>query len=47
MKDYSILIVDDEDAQRSILKGYLEKKVTKYIQLHQAQKELKLFITIL
>ncbi len=26
MKDYSILIVDDEDAQRSILKGYLEKK---------------------
>lgn len=26
MKDYSILIIDDEDAQRSILKGYLEKK---------------------
>jgi len=26
MKDYSILIVDDEDAQRNILKGYLEKK---------------------
>ena len=26
MNDYSILIVDDEDAQRSILKGYLEKK---------------------
>ena len=26
MKNYSILIVDDEDAQRSILKGYLEKK---------------------
>ncbi len=26
MKDYTILIVDDEDAQRSILKGYLEKK---------------------
>ena len=26
MKDYSILIVDDEDAQRSVLKGYLEKK---------------------
>lgn len=26
MKDYSILIVDDEDTQRSILKGYLEKK---------------------
>jgi two-component system NtrC family response regulator len=25
MKDYSILIVDDEDTQRSILKGYLEK----------------------
>lgn len=26
MKDYSILIVDDEDTQRSILKGYLEKR---------------------
>ncbi len=26
MNDYSILIVDDEDAQRNILKGYLEKK---------------------
>jgi len=26
MKNYSILIVDDEDAQRNILKGYLEKK---------------------
>jgi two-component system NtrC family response regulator len=26
MKDYSILIVDDEDAQRNILKGYLDKK---------------------
>ncbi len=26
MKVYSILIVDDEDTQRSILKGYLEKK---------------------
>ena len=26
MNNYSILIVDDEDAQRSILKGYLEKK---------------------
>ena len=26
MNTYSILIIDDEDAQRSILKGYLEKK---------------------
>lgn len=26
MKDYSILIVDDEEAQRNVLKGYLEKK---------------------
>jgi DNA-binding NtrC family response regulator len=26
MKDYSILIIDDEDPQRNILKGYLEKK---------------------
>lgn len=26
MSNYSILIVDDEDAQRNILKGYLEKK---------------------
>jgi two-component system NtrC family response regulator len=26
MNEYSILIVDDEDAQRNILKGYLEKK---------------------
>ena len=26
MKDYSILIIDDEDSQRNVLKGYLEKK---------------------
>jgi two-component system NtrC family response regulator len=26
MKDYSILIIDDEEAQRNILKGYLDKK---------------------
>ena len=26
MNNYSILIVDDEDAQRNVLKGYLEKK---------------------
>ncbi len=26
MKDYSILIIDDEDAQRDILTGYLKKK---------------------
>lgn len=26
MKNFSILIVDDEDAQRNVLKGYLEKK---------------------
>lgn len=26
MKDYSILIIDDEEAQRNILKGYLEKR---------------------
>lgn len=26
MKDFSILIIDDEEAQRSILKGYLEKR---------------------
>ena len=26
MNNFSILIVDDEDAQRSVLKGYLEKK---------------------
>ena len=26
MKDYSILVIDDEEAQRSVLKGYLEKK---------------------
>ena len=26
MKDYSILIIDDEDTQRNVLKGYLEKK---------------------
>lgn len=26
MKDYSVLIIDDEDSQRNILKGYLEKK---------------------
>lgn len=26
MKDYSILVIDDEDAQRNILTGYLEKK---------------------
>lgn len=26
MKDYSILIIDDEESQRNILRGYLEKK---------------------
>ena len=26
MNNYSILIIDDEDAQRNVLKGYLEKK---------------------
>ena len=26
MKEYSILVIDDEDAQRNILMGYLEKK---------------------
>lgn len=26
MKDYTILVIDDEEAQRNLLKGYLEKK---------------------
>ncbi|MFO7527086.1 MAG: response regulator, partial [Ignavibacteriaceae bacterium] len=26
MKDYSILIIDDEEAQRNVLSGYLQKK---------------------
>jgi CheY-like chemotaxis protein len=26
MKDYTILVIDDEEAQRNVLKGYLEKK---------------------
>lgn len=26
MKDYSILIIDDEEAQRNVLRGYLQKK---------------------
>ena len=26
MKEYSILVIDDEETQRNVLKGYLEKK---------------------
>ena len=26
MKDYSILIIDDEEPQRNVLSGYLQKK---------------------
>jgi len=32
MNNYSILIVDDEDAQRNVLKGYLEKKGYKILK---------------
>jgi two-component system NtrC family response regulator len=41
MKDYSILIVDDEDAQRSILKGYLEKKGYKIFSASSGTEGIK------
>ena len=42
MKDYSILIVDDEDAQRSILKGYLEKKGYKIYSASSGTEGIKI-----
>lgn len=41
MKDYSILIIDDEDAQRSILKGYLEKKGCKIFSASSGTEGIK------
>ncbi|MBK7631509.1 MAG: sigma-54-dependent Fis family transcriptional regulator [Ignavibacteriales bacterium] len=41
MKDYTILIVDDEDAQRSILKGYLEKKGYKIFSASSGTEGIK------
>ena len=41
MKDYIILIVDDEDAQRSILKGYLEKKGYKIFSASSGTEGIK------
>jgi len=41
MKDYSILIIDDEDAQRSILKGYLEKKGYKIFSASSGTEGIK------
>ncbi|MCU0343213.1 MAG: sigma-54 dependent transcriptional regulator [Ignavibacterium sp.] len=42
MKDYSILIVDDEDAQRSILNGYLEKKGYKIYSASSGTEGIKI-----
>jgi two-component system NtrC family response regulator len=41
MKDYSILIIDDEDAQRSILRGYLEKKGYKIFSASSGTEGIK------
>ena len=41
MNHYSILIVDDEDAQRSILKGYLEKKGYKIFSASSGTEGIK------
>jgi len=41
MNNYSILIVDDEDAQRSILKGYLEKKGYKIFSASSGTEGIK------
>jgi two-component system NtrC family response regulator len=41
MNDYSILIVDDEDGQRSILKGYLEKKGYKIFSASSGTEGIK------
>jgi two-component system NtrC family response regulator len=41
MKDYSILIVDDEEAQRNILKGYLEKKGYKIYSASSGSEGIK------
>jgi two-component system NtrC family response regulator len=42
MNNYSILIVDDEDAQRSILKGYLEKKGYKIYSASSGTEGIKI-----
>jgi len=41
MKDYSILIIDDEEAQRNILKGYLEKKGFKIFSASSGSEGVK------
>jgi len=41
MNNYSILIVDDEDAQRSVLKGYLEKKGYKIFSASSGTEGIK------
>ena len=41
MKDYSILIIDDEEAQRTVLKGYLEKKGFKIFSASSGNEGVK------
>ena len=41
MKDYSILIIDDEEAQRNVLKGYLEKKGFKIFSASSGNEGVK------
>jgi len=41
MNNYSILIIDDEDAQRSVLKGYLEKKGYKIFSAASGNEGIK------
>jgi DNA-binding NtrC family response regulator len=41
MNKYSILIVDDEDAQRNVLKGYLEKKGYKIFSASSGTEGIK------
>jgi len=40
MKDYNILIIDDESAQRDVLSGYLKKKGYKICALELTDKSI-------
>lgn len=46
MKDLNILIIDDEQTQRDVLTGYLEKRAIIFSLQHPQKKELNLLETI-
>ncbi|NWF88728.1 MAG: sigma-54-dependent Fis family transcriptional regulator [Ignavibacteriaceae bacterium] len=42
MKDYTILVIDDEEAQRNLLKGYLDKKGFKVLAASSGEEGINL-----